>query len=1172
MSKRLLSAVVLALLLPVMTQSALAQVQVTVGTGTGTDYYPVNYVWWSSVSEAVYSPTELAAGGWVGGQGSITQVAWNVATTATFNNGTLYIYLENVGSSTFASGTFSTGGTLCYTAPAPAFTVPGWYTFTLQTPFTYLGGNLAVRVVKAGNNWSSGPMFYQSTTPGITHRYWYDDVAVPATSGTTTTTRPNIRMMMLAGGDPLPSISVLSGPSCYSAGTNQTVTANITDNGTIAEARIWFRKGTGTWYSATPTTTVGSTYTFTISTATMGGVATNDVVSWYLAVKDNSNGMITSPVGGSGTATPIGNSPPASTYSYIVGSPRTMPYVETFDGAPSGVTFGGTNSTWRLGAPAGTIGTTAYSGTTALCQQATNGFYLDNDQSWAQLPAMDFTGMTNDPVLTFWSKYDYESGWDGLRVEYSTNCGSSWTTLGSYPDPIGVNWYNVASVNSSGGQPAWNGGPMTTWTKSIRTMTGLKGMSGVLVRFFSTSDGSVYRAGAVIDDIAIGDFPQKDIQVVDAWLTYAPNRWAFIQNQSHQAKVTIRNNGWEPNPTTVSLTLTVNAVPVATETFTPVWVGGVATVTFATALVPPTTGTITGVVTANYTGDMVPGNNSASRTYTIDNTQIYGREQFTNVAPPALPLDWTFNDLNGGVTWVTGTSAGETYLRYPGGATGNDWVFTPAALLQAGSSYRLQFQYRSGSGQQVLDVAYGTAPNPANMTVFETFTFTNATWTNAIGALGVAPFFNTDPTIAQNYYIGFRVRSGVVGELHVDNVVLDVNPTPPPKIGIGLPGTAQGMHIDNIATPVQLAAVYKKAGDVSRTFEVVSTTYNYGAPGDFLWDVSTTTPWLKLTKSTPGQLLYLASNPYTPARARQGQTFTLVANPAGLAPGVYTGTISLVASLFNAQYPGGIKATNEIFNLPVVLTITDPTAGAGPSGGQKACLTNLVASPTPYVFRDVNGVAMAAVTVTSGSVPSMCIEQFSGQLPPGIARYRYVQKYWNVTATGTFTANIDWYYTISEAVMGGVTRVDLLRAIRQNPSGGVWQDPIPGVASVSFPMLNYVRGTGYTATRLAGNHCIVTDWFTPKEGVTALTYELGQNYPNPFNPSTTIDFAIPGAEHVQLVVLNSLGAEVARLVDEERTAGAYSVAFDASDLPSGVYMYRLTAGSFTKTLPMMLTK
>ena len=975
----------------------------------------------------------------------------------------------------------------------------------------------------------------------------------------------------IGGGNPYPTIAVLSAPSCYSAGTNQNVVATITDNGSIAASRIWFRKNAGTWYNATPATISGTTYTFTINTTTMGGVVNNDIVQWYLAAQDDQAAVTTSPTGGSGTS-PAGSTPPGTFYSYTVGASRTMPYIETFDGAPSGVTFGGTASTWRLGAPAGTIGTTAYSGTTALCHQATGGLYNNGEQSWTQLPAMDFTGMTNDPVLTFWSKYYYESGWDGLRVEYSTNCGSTWMTLGSYPDPIGVNWYNTASVSASNGQPVWAGGPMTTWTKSIRTMTGLKGMSGVLIRFFGCSDGSVNYAGSVIDDIAIGDFPQKDIQVVDAWLTYAPNRWAFIQNQSHQAKVTIRNNGWEPNPTTVSLTLTVNAVPVATETFTPVWVGGVATVTFATALVPPTTGTITGVVTANYTGDMVPGNNSASRTYIIDNTQIHGREQFTNVAPPALPLDWTFNDLNGGVTWVTGTSAGETYLRYPGGATGNDWVFTPAALLQAGSSYRLQFQYRSGSGQQVLDVAYGTAPNPANMTVFETFTFTNATWTNAIGALGVAPFFNTDPTIAQNYYIGFRVRSGVVGELHVDNVVLDVNPTPPPKIGIGLPGTAQGMHIDNIATPVQLAAVYKKAGDVSRTFEVVSTTYNYGAPGDFLWDVSTTTPWLKLTKSTPGQLLYLASNPYTPARARQGQTFTLVANPAGLAPGVYTGTISLVASLFNAQYPGGIKATNEIFNLPVVLTITDPTAGAGPSGGQKACLTNLVASPTPYVFRDVNGVAMAAVTVTSGSVPSMCIEQFSGQLPPGIARYRYVQKYWNVTATGTFTANIDWYYTISEAVMGGVTRVDLLRAIRQNPSGGVWQDPIPGVASVSFPMLNYVRGTGYTATRLAGNHCIVTDWFTPKEGVTALTYELGQNYPNPFNPSTTIDFAIPGAEHVQLVVLNSLGAEVARLVDEERTAGAYSVAFDASDLPSGVYMYRLTAGSFTKTLPMMLTK
>jgi len=84
--------------------------------------------------------------------------------------------------------------------------------------------------------------------------------------------------------------------------------------------------------------------------------------------------------------------------------------------------------------------------------------------------------------------------------------------------------------------------------------------------------------------------------------------------------------------------------------------------------------------------------------------------------------------------------------------------------------------------------------------------------------------------------------------------------------------------------------------------------------------------------------------------------------------------------------------------------------------------------------------------------------------------------------------------------------------------------------------------------------------------------QLAQNYPNPFNPSTTFQFSITKSSHVLLEVFNILGQPVARLVDENLSAGTYRMNFDASALSSGVYLYRLTAGNFTQTMKMVLMK
>ncbi len=92
----------------------------------------------------------------------------------------------------------------------------------------------------------------------------------------------------------------------------------------------------------------------------------------------------------------------------------------------------------------------------------------------------------------------------------------------------------------------------------------------------------------------------------------------------------------------------------------------------------------------------------------------------------------------------------------------------------------------------------------------------------------------------------------------------------------------------------------------------------------------------------------------------------------------------------------------------------------------------------------------------------------------------------------------------------------------------------------------------------------------------ASSFALAQNYPNPFNPRTTIEYTIPAKSStpllVRLTVYNALGQKIAVLVDEKKTAGRYTVTFDASGLASGVYYYRLNAGSFEQIRKMILLR
>jgi hypothetical protein len=85
-------------------------------------------------------------------------------------------------------------------------------------------------------------------------------------------------------------------------------------------------------------------------------------------------------------------------------------------------------------------------------------------------------------------------------------------------------------------------------------------------------------------------------------------------------------------------------------------------------------------------------------------------------------------------------------------------------------------------------------------------------------------------------------------------------------------------------------------------------------------------------------------------------------------------------------------------------------------------------------------------------------------------------------------------------------------------------------------------------------------------------FYLHQNYPNPFNPVTNIKYQIPELSFVMLKVYDVSGKEIATLVNEKKPAGSYTLEFDATRLPSGVYFYKIQAGNYTETKKMVMMK
>jgi hypothetical protein len=197
------------------------------------------------------------------------------------------------------------------------------------------------------------------------------------------------------------------------------------------------------------------------------------------------------------------------------------------------------------------------------------------------------------------------------------------------------------------------------------------------------------------------------------------------------------------------------------------------------------------------------------------------------------------------------------------------------------------------------------------------------------------------------------------------------------------------------------------------------------------------------------------------------------------------------------------------------------------------------------------------------------------------------------SATGTGTAWAKWTDTVTANVPppAGYKWI----AVRSDTGYAYGNDTLYVTATVQLKVGHQTGNfyLGYLMTKAAANlmdSVAFTNYWvdtsmhhpitvTPSTGVEEKNlglvpnvYALDQNYPNPFNPSTTIRYAIKELGFVRLAVFDLEGREVATLVEGVKAPGTYEVRFAASNMSSGLYFYKLTAGAFTQTKKLLMVK
>ena len=228
-----------------------------------------------------------------------------------------------------------------------------------------------------------------------------------------------------------------------------------------------------------------------------------------------------------------------------------------------------------------------------------------------------------------------------------------------------------------------------------------------------------------------------------------------------------------------------------------------------------------------------------------------------------------------------------------------------------------------------------------------------------------------------------------------------------------------------------------------------------------------------------------------------------------------------------------------------------------------------------YHSTDLGVTWTSGVTTGSASTFAVHFNDANNGLTGGTAMLKTVDggTTWTATTIPGASGSLDGISGIGTDYWAIRTGTDVYRTTNQ---GGTWTTAYT-VTGAAFNDIDIISGTGGCPTGWAvGTGTIVrlgtTVGITSYSSEIPESYLLKQNFPNPFNPTTNINFTIPSSGFVTLKVYNMAGMEVASLINETKTAGSYVVGFNAANLPSGAYFYRLETNNFTDTKKMLLIK